>query len=260
MLKKRLIFTLLYKDGYFMLSRNFRLQKIGNYDWILKNYDFSRISRFIDELCIINVSENPNSHRGFIETLKILSQGCFIPITAGGGIRDYVSAQDCFKSGSDKVMLNSALFDYPELVSQIALDYGRQAIVGSIDFTRDDLQGLRIQKKSSGLTTFVDSKSFLNAANLLPVGDWYLNSINRDGTGQGLDMGILDEISEDLDASLIIAGGIGNSSHISIGLADDRVSGVATANLLNFVGDGLKQARVKLIHEGQKLATWQDFS
>lgn len=260
MIKKRLIFTLLYKDGYFMLSRNFRLQRIGNYDWIRKNYDFSRISRFIDELCILNVSEDPNSHTAFIETLKNLSQGCFIPITAGGGIKNYENAKDCFNSGSDKVILNNSLFDSPKLVSQIALNYGQQALVGSIDFKRDESKVLRIQKKSNGITTFLHPKNFLNEANLLPVGEWYLNSVNRDGTGQGLDMGILDDISGILDASLIMAGGVGNSSHISVGLSDERVSGVATANLLNFVGDGLKQARANLINDGQKLATWQDFS
>jgi imidazole glycerol-phosphate synthase subunit HisF len=260
MLKKRLIFTLIYKEGFFMQSRNFRLQKIGDFDWILKNYNFSRMSRYIDELCILNVSANPNSHLQFIDTLKNLSQGCFIPITAGGGIRDYAGARDCFNSGADKVILNNALFDNPQLISHIALDYGKQAIVGSLDFTRSATDDLRIYQKINGESYFHNPSEKLHLFNQLSVGEWYLNSINRDGTGQGLDLSIIDEVAEVLDASLIIAGGVGNSNHVAEGLDDRRISAVATANLLNFVGDGLKQARAKLVHEGHHLATWSDFS
>ena len=147
MLKKRLIFTLIYRDGHFTLSRNFRLQKIGDLDWIQRNYDFSKISRFIDELCILNVSERQNSHSEFIDTLKLLSQGCFIPIIVGGGIRTYADAQDCFNSGADKIILNSSLFENPNLVNEIASDYGHQAIVGSLDFIRDVNNQLTIQQK-----------------------------------------------------------------------------------------------------------------
>ncbi len=259
MLKKRLIFTLIYKEGFFMQSRNFRLQKIGDIDWIQKNYNFSQMSRYIDELCILNVSANRKSHLQFIDTLKNLSQGCFTPITAGGGIRDFACARDYFNSGADKVILNNALFDNPELISRIALDYGKQAIVGSIDFIRSVDGDLRIQQQIGGESNFHNTSEKLRSFNQLSVGEWYLNSINRDGTGQGLDLSIIDEVSEILDASLIIAGGVGNSNHIKEGLDDLRVSAVATANLLNFVGDGLKQARTNLVREGHHLATWLDF-
>lgn len=260
MLKKRIIFTLIYKDGNFMLSRNFRLQKIGNYDWILKNYNFARISRYIDELCILNVGENQNSQSHFIETLKRLSEGCFVPITAGGGIKNLANARECFNSGADKIILNSSLFSNPNLIEEIALNYGQQAIVGSLDFIRDEKGGLNIQQKINGEIVLHNPQELLISLNKLSVGEWYLNSINRDGTGQGLDLEILDGLYGILDASLIIAGGVGNSNHIAEGLEDERISAVATANLLNFVGDGLKQARIKLASEGQELASWQDFS
>lgn len=260
MLKKRLIFTLLYKDGFFVLSRNFRLQRIGDYDWICNNYNFSRVSRFIDELCILNISENQNTDNDFIETLKKLSQGCFIPITAGGGIRDYARAQEFFKSGADKVMLNTSLFDNPELVKVIARDYGQQAIVGSIDFIRRNDDVLTIQKKVNGVASYHALENTLKTLNQLPIGEWYLNSINFDGTGQGLDLDIVAEVAGWLDSSLVIAGGVGNSSHIAKGLANESISAVATANLLNFVGDGLKQTRISLVKEGYELATWKEFS
>lgn len=260
MLKKRLIFTLIYKDGSFMLSRNFRLQKIGNLEWIEENYDFSRISRFIDELCVMNVSNRENSHPEFIETLKRLTKGCFIPISVGGGIRSYQIAQECFNSGADKVIFNTSLFEDTNLVRDIAADYGQQAIVGSVDFIRGGSTALKIQQKVDGKNIFHNVNECLEYLNQLPVGEWYLNSIDRDGTGQGLDLDVIEEVASFLDSSLIIAGGVGNSNHIKEGLNHERVSAVATANLLNFVGDGLKQARIELLNDGQKLATWNDFS
>lgn len=258
MLKKRLIFTLLYKDGFFMLSRNFRLQKIGNLEWIIENYNFSNISRYIDELCILNVSQNRDSHPQFLEVLKELSQGCFVPIAVGGGIRTYGDSRSCFTSGADKIILNSSLFEYPELVNEISRDYGQQAIVGSIDLLRDESQELKIQQRVKGDVILHDVDTQLKTHRLLPVGEWYINSVDQDGTGQGLDLEIVDCISDYLDTPLIIAGGVGNSSHIAEGLHHHRVSGVATANLLNFVGDGLMRARNELVSSGQELATWKD--
>ena len=87
MLKKRIIFTLLYQDGSFCLSRNFRLQKVGNLNWIKKNYDFSIIARSIDELIILNVSREKNSISNFCKVVEIFTKECFIPISVGGKIR-----------------------------------------------------------------------------------------------------------------------------------------------------------------------------
>ena len=81
MLKKRIIFTLLYKDGSFCLSRNFNLQKVGNLNWIKKNYDFSLIAKSIDELIILNVSDENNSVSKFCKTIELLSRECFLPLS-----------------------------------------------------------------------------------------------------------------------------------------------------------------------------------
>ncbi len=260
MLKKRIIFTLIYKEGFFMLSRNFRLQKIGDLGWLQRNYNFSQISHHIDELCILNVSENLNSYPKFIETIKLLSNGCFVPITVGGGIRSYTTAKECFESGADKIILNSSLFENPALIEEIANDYGQQAIVGSLDFIRDEKSNLEIQQKKDNEIIYHEISVSLKNLNNLAVGEWYLNSVNRDGTGQGLDLEIINRCSQLLDSPLIISGGVGNANHIAEGLENERVSAVATANLLNFVGDGLKKARSNLVGNGLQLATWQEFT
>ena len=88
------------------------------------------------------------------------------------------------------------------------------------------------------------------------VGELYLNSIDRDGTGQGYDLRLLDLLPANMQKPVILAGGAGNATHLATGLADPRVDAVATAHLFNFVGDGLKQARQSLISGGVDLPLW----
>jgi cyclase len=88
------------------------------------------------------------------------------------------------------------------------------------------------------------------------IGELYLNSMDRDGTGQGYDLRLLDLLPVNMSKPVILAGGVGNAMHLAAGLADPRVDAVATAHLFNFVGDGLKQARQALISGGVVLPLW----
>ena len=100
MLKKRVIFTLLYDNGSFMLSRNFRLQKVGDLQWLKKNYNFSKLAFSIDELVLLNVTRTKRDHEKFINHVRALSEVCFIPIAAGGGIRDVELAHRLVNNGA----------------------------------------------------------------------------------------------------------------------------------------------------------------
>ena len=133
MLRKRIIFTLLYCDGFFCLSRNFKLQKIGNYEWLLKNYNFSKISQYIDELIILDVSRKKNNREAFLKTAKSLSANCFMPIAIGGGVKDLDYVDKLMASGADKIILNTSIFDNQILVKKIAKKIGNQSIIASID-------------------------------------------------------------------------------------------------------------------------------
>ena len=109
MLKKRLIFNLLYDSGYFCLSRNFRLQKVGDLNWLKKNYNFDYVSNFIDELIVIDVSRKERDLTKFSSILKELTKSIFIPIASGGGIK----IQRCkilLDSGADKIIINTSIF------------------------------------------------------------------------------------------------------------------------------------------------------
>jgi len=90
------------------------------------------------------------------------------------------------------------------------------------------------------------------------VGEIYLNCIDRDGTGQGYDFNTLDLLPTNWNLPVIIAGGVGNAKHFAAGLAEPRIDAVATANLFNFVGNGLMNSRHALVRDGVHLAEWPD--
>ena len=90
MIKKRIIFTFYYCDGFFVQSRNFDLQRVGNINWIKKNNNLKKISNFIDEVAIINLSSE-NSNDDFIKNLKQLAKSFLVPIMAGGRIKNFVT-------------------------------------------------------------------------------------------------------------------------------------------------------------------------
>lgn len=256
MLKKRLIFTLLYDSGHFVLSRNFRLQRVGDLEWLKRNYNFSHIAFFIDELIVLDITRENRDLNQFSAVLKELSANCFVPIAAGGGVRSVDDARTLLRSGADKIVINTPLFGDGELVGDLAVEFGQQCIVGSVDVKRhagDDCQIYTEQGECKVENNFVESIQTLQSQ---LIGELYLNSIDQDGTGQGYDMTLLDQIPAPFSIPLILAGGVGNASHLMEGISDQRVDAVATAHLFNFVGNGLQRARELMVERGDDLAVW----
>ncbi len=256
MLKKRLIFTLLYNQGQFMLSRNFRLQKVGNLKWLQTNYNFSHISFSIDELIVLDVTRGERNTEAFCEALEALTEGCFVPIAAGGGVRTIEHARTLLRSGADKVVVNSALYQNKGFIAELASEFGRQCVVASMDIKRSADGGYQVMTECGNSPLDGTAADWIERVTNDAVGEIYLNSIDRDGTGQGYDMQLLNLLPPDMPKPVILAGGVGNSTHLAEGLADRRVDAVATAHLFNFVGDGLTKARRSLIEGGIELPIW----
>lgn len=255
MLKKRVIFTLLYDCGSFMLSRNFRLQRVGDLHWLQKNYNFSQIAFSIDELIILDVTRGERDQEKFCNHIKALSKGCFVPITAGGGIRSVEQVRSLLRSGADKIVVNSLIVINPIIIKEIALEFGRQCIVASLD--------VKLINKVYSVWTENGNRAqdgtlyeWLEKLIKLPVGELYLNSIDRDGTGQGYDLALLDNLPSPMPIPVILAGGAGKYHHFAEGLNDERVNAVATAHLFNFVGNGLEKSREELLRNGFELPIW----
>lgn len=256
MLKKRVIFTLLYNNGQFMLSRNFRLQKVGNFEWLQSNYNFSQISYSIDELIVLDVTRGEKSSDDFCSTLKKITEGCFVPIAAGGGVRDVEDARNLLRSGADKVVINSLLYEDNGFIGHLASEFGRQCIVASMDFKVGPDGSYQVWSECGSNCLDGEAAKWVEQVTQDDVGELYLNSMDRDGTGQGYDLRLLDLLPRDMPKPVILAGGVGNSVHLAAGLADSRVDAVATAHLFNFVGDGLRKARSSLISNGVALPFW----
>ena len=246
MLKKRIIFVLFYQDGNFCLSRNFSLQKVGNVEWLLEKFQFLSIGDFIDELIILDVSRDRGLTSSFLQLEKdvtVLMAKIFVPLTLGGGIRTIEDVSRYFQLGADKVSLNWAVGNSPQLISEISRVYGSQAVVASLD----------VRQTSEGFSVFLDNGenafgSLLEVsrrAEDLGAGELLITSIDRDGTGFGLDIGMLCEL-QDIGIPIIGAGGAGKPAHFLEALVLDNISGIATGNLFNFMGKGFYELRNEL--------------
>lgn len=256
MLKKRLIFTLLYSDRQFMLSRNFRLQKVGDLKWLQTHYNFSHISHSIDELIVLNVTPGGGGHDEFCRALQLLADDCFIPISAGGGVNTIETARNLLRAGADKIIINTALYSKNGFIRHLASVFGQQCVVASMDIKRSP-DGIYQVWSEAGRKLLEDTAPLLISQVVNDdIGELYLNSIDRDGTGQGYDFELLDMLPNNMSKPVILAGGVGNVKHLEAGLADPRVDAAATAHLFNFVGDGLKNARYSLINNGINLPSW----
>ena len=138
MLRKRLIFTLLFSNNYFYLSRNFNLQKVGNLDWLKENYNFKNISAYIDELIVLDVSKNNKDIKNLSNNIGDICKDCFVPISIGGGIDNLDKVKILLKAGADKIVVNTAVFKNKKFIYQLSKYIGSQSIVISIDYKKGD--------------------------------------------------------------------------------------------------------------------------
>jgi cyclase len=236
-----------------MLSRNFRLQKVGNLNWLRTNYKFSDILSAIDELVVLDVTREGKNSQDFGTMLQLLSERCFVPISAGGGIKSVEDARFLLRAGADKVVVNTALHNGDGFIEDLSSEFGQQCIVASIDIKQCADGEYQVLSDCGRNLVAKNAVECLADITGKPVGELYLNSIDRDGTGNGYDLGILDLLPMGIMQPVILAGGVGNCTHLAEGLHNEKVDAAATANLLNFVGDGLVLARNQLIREGLNL-------
>jgi len=254
-LKKRIIFTLLFCKNYFYLSRNFRLQKIGDLEWLKCNYNFNNVSFYVDELIILNVSRDSSNVLDFCEVVKDISQEIFVPLSVGGGINNMEDVSNLFASGADKIVLNTNLYDNTDIASKICSLYGKQCVVASLDIKKE--KGSYYLYSKFGSQNQGDLNILFGNQNIVKnVGEFYINSINNDGTGNGLDLELAELISSKINTPFIMAGGIGKSEHILNALSKNYIHGVSTAHLLNFIGDSLQKCREEAYIKEINLAKW----
>ena len=252
-MKKRLIFSLLYDRGRFCLSRNFRLQAVGNFDWLIKNCRFDKMLFALDEVFIINCSRDGlGCDDGFLECVERLNSLSFAPVAVGGWIRSVRDAELAFGSGADKLVLNTAFFEYPELIELLRIRYGRQALVASLDV---DQAGV-CWKRQGTVETDLHILDGIDLVERLGAGEILINNIARDGTGIGLDIQCIIATRKAATVPVVFTGGVGKPDHLIEGYLEAGAMGIATSNLLNFVGDSILHTRKILCSSGVDLPVW----
>jgi len=152
-------------------------------------------------------------------------------------------------------VLNTAISTDKNLVQELIAKYGSQSIVASIDYKKVG-EKLKVFIKDGTEEIEMELFEYIEYVENLGIGEIYLNSIDQDGTGFGYDFETIHKIARTISIPLIIAGGAGNEKHLEEGLNIDHVNAVATANLFNFIGDGLPRARNNILSKGVNIAKW----
>jgi len=257
MKKKRLIPVLLLKNGCLVKSKGFsRYQNLGNLSTAVK-----RLSEWdSDELIFLDISTddvydirrddqgytNPQS---FLEIIDDVAKVTFMPVTIGGKIRSLVDIEKRLVLGADKVSINSIAVVDKTFIKQAAQEFGSQCIVVSID----------VKNVDGKYTIFSDGGETPVQYNViewstivedLGAGEILLNSIDRDGMGNGYDMALLKLVSENVNIPVIACGGVGDWRHFEEALEGTAVDAVAAANIFHFVDQSVFLAKKYLYDKG----------
>lgn len=250
---KRILFTLLYSNKNFYLSRNFSLQKVGNINWLKKNYGFGETCKYIDEIIVLLITKNPSKKEilQFCDDLNKFRENIFVPITIGGGIRRIEDAHIYFENGADKIIINTLAHENHEELEFISKNFGSQSISVMIDYKK--IKSKYISFSNAGTKVSYEVSNFFKILNKLNFGELILNSIDKDGTGFGFDRKILNFVPSNFKHPLLLMGGAGKPDHFEKILKNKKVSGAITANLFNFLGSGLELSRNHCINKKVKL-------
>ncbi len=257
MVYKRIIYALLYSKGFFHLSRNFKLQKVGDVNWLKNNFGFGETCNYIDELIIVLVTKNPDEEEisNFFSDVKKLREKIFVPLTLGGGIRTFEHAKNCFSNGADKILINYLAHNNSEVINKISNIYGEQAISIMVDYKNID--GCNFSFTNSAENQSISLKDYFKEIKTIKFGELIINSIEKDGSAQGLDINCLDDFSNKFNKPILLMGGAGKPEHFVPVLKKKNISGIVTANLFNFLGSGLELARSFSMKNGVRLIKFE---
>jgi imidazole glycerol-phosphate synthase subunit HisF len=159
-----------------------------------------------DELVMLDITATVDGRATFLETVEAVAQELQIPFTAGGGIRTLADAQAVLRAGADKVTVNSAAVLRPELLSELAAQFGSQAVVLSMDVKRAG-EGWEVYVRGGRDATGIDAVEWARDGVSRGAGEIMLTSIDRDGTCSGFDCELTAAISKAVAVPVIASGG-----------------------------------------------------
>jgi cyclase len=246
MLAKRIIPCLDVRDGRVVKGINFEgLRDAGS---ILEQARFYN-NEMADELVFLDISASLESRRTTLEEVLKVSGEVFIPLTVGGGISSVERARDAFLHGADKVSVNTAAVNEPELISRIAEKFGSQAVVVAIDVKKIGEQYI-VHTHSGKNPTGMDALEWALRVQELGAGEILLTSMDRDGTKEGYDNVILSSISTSVHIPVIASGGAGNLEHLYKGFTEGHADAALAASIFHFRQHSIREAKEYLRERG----------
>ncbi len=171
-----------------------------------------------DEIVFLDITAAPEERDTDVEWVRRAAERVFIPLTVGGGVRSEADARRLLRSGADKVGINSAAVERPELIRELARRFGSQCVVLSVDARRRD-GGWEVVTRGGRHATGLDALAWIREGVERGAGEVLLTSIDRDGTQGGYDLALIEEVSEAVPVPVIASGGAGEAGHLAQALA-----------------------------------------
>jgi imidazole glycerol-phosphate synthase subunit HisF len=247
-LAKRIIPCLDVKDGRVVKGIQFvGLRDAGDPVEQAVRYDAERA----DELCFLDITASHEGRQAMLDVIRRTADSVFIPFTVGGGIRSIHDFNAILGAGADKVAVNTAALDDPDLVQRAADHFGSQCVVVAVDARRREggAEGWEVYTHGGRRATGMDAIEWCRRVEELGAGEILLTSMDRDGTRDGYDLPLLNAAAAEVRIPVIASGGAGALEHLDAALAAGAHA-VLAASIFHFGEFTLAEARRYLAARG----------
>jgi cyclase len=231
MLKTRVMPTLLYKDVGLVKGVGFdSWRRVGWLMQAIKVYNM----REVDELVFLDISATRENREPDYTLVDEFADECFMPLTVGGGVRTVEHVRRLLSVGADKVAINTAAMETPQLIQEVAQEFGSQCVVVSMDVKKNAGGSYEVFTHSGTRATGRDPVSFSKQAEALGCGEILLTSIERDGSFKGYDLELTRMVTNAVTIPIIASGGAGSYDDMVKAIALGGASAVAAASIFHF--------------------------
>jgi imidazole glycerol-phosphate synthase subunit HisF len=246
MLSKRIIACLDVRDGKVVKGVNFEgLRDAGDPATLARRYNADGI----DEIVILDVTATVEARQARANTIAAVAREIFLPLAVGGGIRSEDDAAAAIEAGADKVSLNTAALDRPELIATLAKRYGSQAVIVAIDAKRSR-GGFAVFARSGQSAANRDAVEWAKQAAAMGAGEILLTSIDRDGTKAGFDCELTAAVSDAVNIPVIASGGAGTFAHFAEVFTTGRADAALAASIFHFNEKSVSELKHSLAGQG----------
>jgi len=207
-----------------------------------------------DELCFLDIGASHEGRGTILDVVRRTAAVCFMPLTVGGGVRTADDARALLLAGADKVAVNSAAVERPELVADIAERFGSQCCVASVDARRSS-EGWEVFTHGGRRATGIDAIAHAVKLAELGAGELLVTSMDRDGTRSGYDLDLIRAIADRVAVPVVASGGVGGLDDLVAGIRDGHASAVLAASIFHFGQASIGDAHAALAAAGIPVRT-----